>query len=95
MQGSQFAFCKVCDDEKKKNKMCFVFFYNDDKKCALSLFVVMSKMRFAIFVEMNKMCALLFCGDKKFYVVFFAMIKNSAQNLHFSQIHIFYKFTLF
>lgn len=54
------------------------------RKNALYPFAVMSKMRFAFFYD-----------DKKFCVVFFVVIKNSAQNLHFSQIYIFYKFTLF
>lgn len=82
MQGSQLAFAR----RVMMSENVSLLFCGDKKKCALSLFVVMSsKMRFAILVEMNKMCALLFCGDKKFYVVFFAMIKNSAQNLHFSQ----------
>lgn len=63
--------------------------------------MMMRKYTLSFFMEMNKMCALLFCNDKKCRVVFFCDDEKFRPKFtlsiisHFSQIYIFYKFTLF
>ena len=83
MQGLQLAFTRRVIIKKRIIKCALSFFCNDEKKCALS------------FCGNEQKALCFFAMIKKFRVVFFAMMKNSAQNLHFLQIYIFYKFTLF
>lgn len=47
------------------------------------------------FAAMSKKHFVFFMAKRKYTLSFLAMIKNSAQNLHFLQIYIFYKSTLF